>query len=704
VLTPPESELKPSGRLALELGRLLFSRKSEVDICNALCRYCLDEVGAKLAWMGLVEGEAHKLSPVCISPVRVEYLDFAGVPWHEAPDAQDPVARALAAGEIWVANDIDAEEAPKTWKSAASSLEFRSTVALPISGDSGIAGVLSLYGPTVDYFTEGRLDLLHLLCELTALALEQCRNSRQVQRTTQELEEAVEARTANLEHQYVRLAALAEISLNTDDPGKVLDSIAETTARLLPATCGASIILWDAKAQKFYTSVSTIPGQHRDSTATRVRREGGATRWIVENREPLLVSDVRKTPFPPNPMHEEVGIKAFAGVPVLANGEVVGVLYALDQHHRKYSQEDLDFLTTMASRVGAALVSARLLESEREQRRLAEALREVTSDLNSTLELPVILNRLLDHLSKIMPFDCGFVLIERDGRYRAEAVRGTAACQQHAAVHPTECCGHVFQAALRDRCPHILDDIRSDERLKCCNLLEGQVSVLTLPLLSADRSVGMLALSSRLPGYFGAKEADVAFSFAQQAAIAVRNAGLFSEVKRMATLDPLTKVYNRGHFFEMATLAFKGSLRYKRPLSVFMLDIDNFKQINDAHGHQVGDDVLRTVVERFSRIVRDIDILGRYGGDEFVILLPETDLSEAAQVAERLRENISESPIPTSVGSIDISVSIGIATVSPDTPTLTTLLKRADDALYQSKIAGRNCVSSEVRHPMSPSN
>jgi diguanylate cyclase (GGDEF)-like protein len=124
-----------------------------------------------------------------------------------------------------------------------------------------------------------------------------------------------------------------------------------------------------------------------------------------------------------------------------------------------------------------------------------------------------------------------------------------------------------------------------------------------------------------------------------------------------------------------------------------MIDIDFFKEINDTYGHMTGDQVLRVLAQRFRRNVREIDIVGRYGGEEFVILLLENDLPTAKMIAERLRLLISSIPVHTDLGLIHVTVSMGVTAVAQDVRDLPTLLQRADEALYAAKSSGRNRIA-----------
>ncbi|MCJ7615771.1 MAG: GGDEF domain-containing protein [Desulfobacterales bacterium] len=161
-------------------------------------------------------------------------------------------------------------------------------------------------------------------------------------------------------------------------------------------------------------------------------------------------------------------------------------------------------------------------------------------------------------------------------------------------------------------------------------------------------------------------------------------------MEKLAVTDDLTSLYNRRQFLFLANNEFQRARRYKHSLSIIILDIDTFKQINDSKGHMVGDQVLREVARRCSQELRTIDVFGRYGGDEFAIMLPESDLTEASQIAERLRNSISMNAVNTDVGPVIVTISMGIANLSDKYSTLNSLIAGADQALLAAKRTGRN--------------
>ncbi len=167
-------------------------------------------------------------------------------------------------------------------------------------------------------------------------------------------------------------------------------------------------------------------------------------------------------------------------------------------------------------------------------------------------------------------------------------------------------------------------------------------------------------------------------------------------LQQLANTDPLTGVANRRHFLEHSALELKKARRSMQDLALLIIDIDHFKPINDNYGHGVGDRAVVRFADICKRVVRDIDLLGRFGGDEFIVLLPATGLREALQVAERLRSAIeSDTALRDSGVAIQMSASIGAAMLRADAADISSALAKADAALYRAKQNGRNRVVSE---------
>jgi diguanylate cyclase (GGDEF)-like protein len=166
-----------------------------------------------------------------------------------------------------------------------------------------------------------------------------------------------------------------------------------------------------------------------------------------------------------------------------------------------------------------------------------------------------------------------------------------------------------------------------------------------------------------------------------------------AQLNYFATIDPLTNTYNRRHFMELSERKIKRTHTSNGHASFLFFDLDHFKTINDAHGHIIGDQILRSIAKICMQHLRTDDILGRFGGEEFVILLPETKLNDARHIAERLRRIIADTPIETEIGPIHTTISIGVALMDKsNSATIAQLLSRADRAMYLAKQAGRNRV------------
>jgi diguanylate cyclase (GGDEF)-like protein len=180
----------------------------------------------------------------------------------------------------------------------------------------------------------------------------------------------------------------------------------------------------------------------------------------------------------------------------------------------------------------------------------------------------------------------------------------------------------------------------------------------------------------------------------------VRNA---EELERLATTDGMTGIYNRRHFLTLADREWDRARRYGRPISVLMIDIDYFKSINDDFGHQVGDEMIVHLANLARDCKRECDVLARIGGEEFALLLPETDLSQAQVVAERLRSEVAAKSLVVASRSIPATVSIGVATLVTAMSNISDLMKAADQALYDAKHAGRNQVICCISRDATPS-
>jgi diguanylate cyclase (GGDEF)-like protein len=221
--------------------------------------------------------------------------------------------------------------------------------------------------------------------------------------------------------------------------------------------------------------------------------------------------------------------------------------------------------------------------------------------------------------------------------------------------------------------------------------LGGFVAV---PILTGGRLTGLLGVGGRSVQRMSAEDQALLEKMANQAHIVTENSRLVQRLKHLAGHDGLTELFNHRQTREQLQREFERVSRYAGSLSLLMIDIDHFKAVNDRHGHPAGDVVLREVARVVSEAVRAVDIVGRYGGEEFVAILPQTDVEEARLLAERLRKAVEALAVPVGSASVHVTISTGIASYpAPNVDTSDELIREADRALYRAKQDGRNRVA-----------
>jgi diguanylate cyclase (GGDEF)-like protein len=215
--------------------------------------------------------------------------------------------------------------------------------------------------------------------------------------------------------------------------------------------------------------------------------------------------------------------------------------------------------------------------------------------------------------------------------------------------------------------------------------------VISVPLRTGGGVLGVLNLYDRVDGQpYDDADLETIQSFAGQAAVAIDNVLLHQEAQRLSVTDGLTGLGNYRFFQQTLAREVDRAARFGRPLSLLMLDLDRFKQVNDEHGHQVGDAVLVQVADRIREEVREVDEVARYGGEEFVVVLPETGLEGAQHLADRICERLRARPLHTAAGDLVVTVSIGVAVYPEHGDSPASLVRAADQALYVAKGEGRD--------------
>jgi len=326
-------------------------------------------------------------------------------------------------------------------------------------------------------------------------------------------------------------------------------------------------------------------------------------------------------------------------------------------------------------------------EKAQEQLRRLEKLLELTARIHGTLHLDRALETVVDAAIELANMQRGFIMLyndDRDLEFRTgrDAQGNTLTPDQFQVSHT------VIQKAVDQQDLFYFVSPSDISSKSVVNLQIG--SGLCIPLfyyrsIGGERKmIGILYEDSKKLTKFGKEEEAIVKALAAQAGQALENASLYE----LATLDGLTRIYQRRYFDAMAEMEWKRVVRHRRPVSILMVDMDHFKSINDTHGHDKGDVVLRKVSQILKAACREEDIVARYGGEEFIILLPETEQDGARSVSQRIHDSLLKL---YTLPDRTITVSIGVACYPAcGGRELAEVIRFADEAMYDAKRTGRN--------------
>lgn len=323
----------------------------------------------------------------------------------------------------------------------------------------------------------------------------------------------------------------------------------------------------------------------------------------------------------------------------------------------------------------------------------AESMIKAAEIISSNLNLENTVAAVLEQAETVFSFTSASVQLSEGGRLKIVGDIGLK----------RECSGEEIAFSIgpgtpnhhviKSRKPYIVNrELRKTYPDFIDNSVAGINSWMGIPLLYKDQLIGMIAFDHAEEGHFNYSDIRFAQAFANQVAIALGNARLYEEVKNLAVRDQLTGCFSRRHFFESLDSESKQAVRYGTPLSVMMFDADDFKLVNDQWGHVTGDWVLKELAGAASRCLRNTDILCRYGGEEFIVLMPSTGLDETCIVAERVRQSIEE--LTFDGNGITATVSIGCTVFcEADYENPDNMIMRVDKAMYESKESGKNRIT-----------
>ena len=337
-------------------------------------------------------------------------------------------------------------------------------------------------------------------------------------------------------------------------------------------------------------------------------------------------------------------------------------------------------------------LNMRTAELERSQAQL-EVIYENTRTLASILDVEGIIKEVIRIMSQTLGYQhAAIVQQDKWGHfyYRARCEAGHSNFQFRAIPEAeSELVSRVSSMAEAIRLKEISD------RTDYVPLSKQAASAMLVPMVAHGQTKGVLIAESIAHNFYTDRDVQQLTSVARSASLAIENAELHRRMEELTIIDELTEAYNYRYFVHVLEEEKKRALRYDLPLSIIMVDIDWFKKINDSYGHEAGNKVLRTLSRIIKQCIRDVDIFTRYGGEEFAIILPQTPLSEASRIGERIRSQVEQTIIEVDeLKRLKITVSVGVSAFPENGKSHEELVSLADQALYKAKGAGKNLVCS----------
>ena len=385
-----------------------------------------------------------------------------------------------------------------------------------------------------------------------------------------------------------------------------------------------------------------------------------------------------------------LGFLAFDILAVHENDKETGSSYSQNRV-RDFPEQDLAAFGMFADVLAQAIERKRVEDALSLHANQMEALREISLDMTAELDLNSLLSLVSDWALRLVKAEAaGFFLYDPElSLLKLEVSTGSMQLPAGIVVKLGEgLTGRAYSEKKILMTRHYPSE--PDHIDRYIPFFPG--GVIAVPVLRGQDCLGVLTVTTAKARQFTPADINILTLFAAQAAIAIYNAQLYGTVHSQAITDPLTEVFNRRHFFKLAEVEIGQARRYHKPLAVLILDIDHFKSVNDQYGHLVGDDVLRLLVARCEGMLRERDLFSRFGGEEFIVLLPDTDAFNALAAAERLRCSVQDAPFMVGSVKVFLTISIGLTTLSDQAPDMEILLKQADQAMYAAKNSGRNRV------------
>ena len=363
------------------------------------------------------------------------------------------------------------------------------------------------------------------------------------------------------------------------------------------------------------------------------------------------------------------------------------------------TSEETAMIISFCNQAGAAVENIELQGQLAEQRKVMTALSDLTLMMDSPLYLHHLHNNVLEQTLQLLQAEQGslMVLDTYKNELSVKAMKGiNRPIYEMFNLRPGEgIAGLVYETGV----PLLVQDLNQDPRIRQAAKPRYRTpSFLSVPLKLRNRIIGVINLADKIAGeVFSEEDLQLLQAIGSYISIAIERSELYEkteELKRISITDSLTGLLNRRYFQERLTEEIERSRRHRIPVSLIIIDIDNFKAFNDNHGHLVGDEILILLGQALRNYIRAIDAAARYGGEEFTLILPQTNKEDARVIAERLCKEIerNETLQKKYADLARLTVSIGLATFPDDAETFEELIRNADRALYQAKLQGKNRV------------
>jgi len=375
-------------------------------------------------------------------------------------------------------------------------------------------------------------------------------------------------------------------------------------------------------------------------------------------------------------------------VPLISRGCLLGILALGQKKSGRYSSEDFALLQDIASRVAVSMEKEYLREQLSEREKSLSVLNRCCAIMTSSMDIPQVFGGLVAELNKVIDASwAAIAMVENEHLYLLALSGETDSAAKAGERMPLA--GTAVEWVVRHQKSLTEPDLSPESPFGAGQsyLEPGLRSVVYLPLVAKGKAIGSLIVGSRRPHAYGQREMALLEDLAAQIAMPIENARLYAEIEEKARIDEITGLLNRRSLDEAMASEISRHSRYGGIFSLIILDLDSFKAFNDNYGHLAGDGLLSRIGSGIRKSIRNADRAFRYGGDEFAILLPQTPVDAASQVAERVRKQVASE---VTTGQVPVTASLGLATWPADGTAASEVIAAADAALYQAKRRGGN--------------